>query len=130
MFAAEPVPDSRPPNPGRGGGRELRPAAVRVRHRGHAARAAHAHPPRHRRVPAARRAGPVAAGSTQVRTNLPRYSRDSKDLNDAVTTFRLAVVQNAIMKWFKNHLMVVFLIEIFTSIPLLILIKIVTCLLF
>lgn len=68
-IAAEPVPDGGPPDAWRGGGRELRAAAVRVRHRGHAARAARAHAPRHRRVPAARR-GALAAGAAQVRRTM------------------------------------------------------------
>lgn len=68
--AAEPVPDGGSPDARRGGRRQLRPAAVRVRYRGHAAGAARAHAARHRRVPAARRAGPVAAGAAQVTPHL------------------------------------------------------------
>lgn len=67
---AKPVPDRGAADAGRGGGRQLRPGAVRVRHRGHAARAARAHAPRHRRVPAAHRAGRVAASLAQVHWDL------------------------------------------------------------
>lgn len=66
-FPAKPVPDGGPADAGRGGRRQLRAGAVRVRHRGHAARAARAHAPRHRRVPASHRARRVAASPAQVR---------------------------------------------------------------
>lgn len=64
--AAEPVPDGGSADPGRGGGRELWAGAVRVRRGGHAARAASTHARRHRRVPAARLPGSVAASVAQV----------------------------------------------------------------